>query len=292
MNKIYSLAGGLKRIDVPVNHIKNNLPIGTILQLNGYSNPKYCIIKNMGVDERWNTGAKYTVINIEDGSESIKETIGMDHISTKTDNRIKMYYTDKILSADEIMDLINKAELKKKHDITAKAAADQARALELDTLKSQYKHLERVIPYNEQVGRYRTSYAVGAANIRTELKKSFPQVKFSVTSEGYSGGCSINVRWTNAITTEEVEKIINKYEYGTFDSMTDCAGSIDSQFIDLYGGARFVTANRSVSEDGFNAVALKMGYTQAKFNNLRGNFDGVDYAVSETIKREAWITKF
>ena len=60
-------------------------------------------------------------------------------------------------------------------------------------------------------------------------------------------GCSIDIDWTDGPTKEEVSAITNKYEYGTFDSMTDCAGSIDSQFIDLYGGARYVFENRHTS---------------------------------------------
>lgn len=32
---------------------KDDLPVGTILQLNGYSNPKYVISKNMGINPRY-----------------------------------------------------------------------------------------------------------------------------------------------------------------------------------------------------------------------------------------------
>jgi hypothetical protein len=289
MGNIYRLSGGVKRIDVPENHLKNRLPIGTVLQLNGYDNPRFCIIKNLGITPGFESyGTKYQVINIETGQESIKDALSLDHISKKDVEirGIHVYFTDKVLDPEEIMDLVNKAEAKKKSDIKAKAETDQARALELDTLKRDYTHLEPV------AGNKRSTYAVGAANIRKELKAAFPHIKFSVTSEGYSMGCSINVSWVDAVTTEEVERIINKYEYGTFDSMTDCAGSIDSQFIDLYGGARFVKANRHLSDDAYNKVAVTMGYPQAIFNPRQGGFDGVDYEISQMIKREAWKTKF
>src|ERR1700680_4519228 len=112
---IFNLGDGMKRIDVPENHVKNRLPIGTILQMNGYNNPKFCIIKNLGISEGFAShGTKYQVINIEDGSKSIKNTLGLEHINSKKDNRIAFYYTDTVLSADEIMDLINKAEAKQK----------------------------------------------------------------------------------------------------------------------------------------------------------------------------------
>ncbi|MBF0570827.1 MAG: hypothetical protein HQL12_03035 [Candidatus Omnitrophica bacterium] len=284
---IFNLDDGMKRIDVPENHAKNNLPIGTVLQLNGYDNPKFCIIKNLGLTPGFEGhGAKYEVIKIEDGCRSIKNTLGLDHISTKKDDRIALYYTDAVLSADEIMDLIKMAEQKQAADIKAKSDADQARAKELDDLKRDYKHLE-------QAGESgKSSLVIAARNIRKELKTAFLGVKFSVRSESYSMGCSIHIGWTDGPLTDEVEAVVNKYEYGTFDSMTDCAGSIDSQFIDLYGGARFVSPSRGVSDEAFNKVAVKMGYSQAVFNPKSGQFDGIDYDINEMIKREAWKTKF
>ena len=284
---IFNLGDGMKRIDVPENHVKNNLSIGTVLQLNGYDNPKFCIIKNLGISEGFAShGTKYQVINIEDGSKSIKNTLGLEHISSKKDNRIAFYYTDNVLSTDEIMDLVKLAEKKEASDIKAKAEADQAQAKELEDLKCDYKHLETV------TGSGNSSLVIGARNIRKELKAVFPGVKFSVRSESYSMGCSIHIGWTDGPLTDEVEAVVNKYEYGTFDSMTDCAGSIDSQFIDLYGGARFVSPSRTVSDEAFNKVAKAQGYPQAVFNPKSGQFDNVDYETSENIKREAWKTKF
>ena len=171
-------------------------------------------------------------------------------------------------------------------EIISIPVTDQARAKELDEIKSQYQHLERIDQSKK------SSHALGAANIRKELKQIFPGIKFSVTSDSFSGGNSIRIGWTDGPLTDEVEKVVDKYEWGTFDSMTDCAGSIDSQFIDLYGGARFVSPSRSVSDEAYNKVAVKMGYPQAVFNPKSGQFDGVDYDINEMIKREAWKTKF
>ena len=75
-----------------------------------------------------------------------------------------------------------------------------------------------------------------------------------MTSTSYSMGCSITVEWKDGPTREAVESIIDKYEYGTFDSMTDCAGFKDEQFTGFFGGARFVRANRreEVNQNGQN----------------------------------------
>ena len=60
-----------------------------------------------------------------------------------------------------------------------------------------------------------------AAAVREELKKNFPGIKFSVTSDNYSMGDHVRVSWTDGPTTDEVEKFTDKYQYGHFDGMTD-----------------------------------------------------------------------
>lgn len=84
-----------------------------------------------------------------------------------------------------------------------------------------------------------SSWAQGAASIRVELAQLFPGIKFSVTSEGYSQGCSINVRWEFGPTEAQVEEILKKYSYN--DHGPDPEGSA---FRDANGSARFVSANR------------------------------------------------
>ncbi len=104
-----------------------------------------------------------------------------------------------------------------------------------------------------------SSYALGAKNLRTELKRAFPHVKWSVKSESYSGGCSINVNWALGPTSEEVRAISGKYGYGTFDGMTDTSGYVDDMsFTDVFGGAKYVSESRSTVDDTgdvFNQVA-------------------------------------
>ncbi len=278
---------GLKRIDVHENEAKNNLPIGTVLHLNGYNNPDYVIVKNLGISKDFSYyGARYERISLDDYSVSVTDAYGMSHISEKKDERIKLYYTDKILTPDEIMDAIKLSELKKINDIKALAIKDQKKAEELDYLKKEYPYLETIKDSK------RSSHALGAANIRKELKLKFPKIKFSVTSDSYSGGCSIDISWDDAVLTEEIEKIVNKYEQGSFDGMTDCYNYRNSQFIDLFGGAKYVMTNRHISHESFNKTALKMGYKEAIFNPKTGSFDNVAYEISEIIKRETYQSTF
>src|SRR3990167_3139449 len=60
-----------------------------------------------------------------------------------------------------------------------------------------------------------------AKMIRQELKQAFPDTKFSVRSSKYSGGCSIDVYWTDGPTGDAVSAISSKYQGAGFDGMID-----------------------------------------------------------------------
>lgn len=74
----------------------------------------------------------------------------------------------------------------------------------------------------EQKAKGQTSSHAGAsAAIKAELQAAFKGVKFSVTSESYSGGNSVRISWTDGPTVAEVETISQKYQYGHFNGMED-----------------------------------------------------------------------
>lgn len=74
-----------------------------------------------------------------------------------------------------------------------------------------------------------TRHAEAAKLIRKELKQDFPTTKFSVISRAYAGGSSIDVSWINGPTRDQVNGIIKKYEYGSFDPMTDLYNCTNSR---------------------------------------------------------------
>ncbi len=49
--------------------------------------------------------------------------------------------------------------------------------------------------------------------LREELHRNFPEVKFTVRGEHYSGGCSIDVLYVDGPTTERVRAVADKYQY-------------------------------------------------------------------------------
>lgn len=240
---VYGKDGGLKPIGVKAEDAKNNLPVGTVLTLNGYSNPDYVIVENKGIESRFAYyGASYKTINLKDGSFSSAQAYSLKYLSEQKDNRIQMYITDRVLTADEILDAFDFAKQKGIEAAAAAKAKDEAKAADLARILKTYSSLVKVEGSNKP-GR-----VIGAVNIRTELKKAFPGVKFSVRSDSFSMGNSIDIDWTDGPSRAEVEAITDKYEYGTFDAMTDCSGYKDEQFTKVFGGAKFVQCQRRETE--------------------------------------------
>ena len=61
--------------------------------------------------------------------------------------------------------------------------------------------------------------------LKTRLQREFPGVRFSVRSESYSGGSSIDIHWSDGPTTKQVEAISDAYKSRGFDGMIDMAYS-------------------------------------------------------------------
>lgn len=52
--------------------------------------------------------------------------------------------------------------------------------------------------------------------VRADLKRIFPRVKFSVTSQRYSLGSSVHVRWDAGPAETEVRDLIGRYATGAY----------------------------------------------------------------------------
>ena len=66
------------------------------------------------------------------------------------------------------------------------------------------------------------SVAQTAKLLRTELRKSFPSVRFSVRSQRYAGGASINVSLNDASAdTSAVREVADAFQSCDFDGNTD-----------------------------------------------------------------------
>ncbi len=96
---------------------------------------------------------------------------------------------------------------------------------------------------------------VAAENIRRELKRAFPGVKFSVTSKG---NC-VDVRWTCGPTVKQVKALVDRHQGGHFDGMQDLYESDpDSTFADVFGKAKYVSCQRDYNDDGLEVCWKQM----------------------------------
>jgi len=117
--------------------------------------------------------------------------------------------------------------------------------------------------YLQQVKQYPGNRSV-TKNIKTELKREFPGVKFSVVSSHPDGSVRINVRWADGPTHKAVEGIVDKYQEGYFNAMEDTYEYDESEFNRLFGGVGYVSTYRTVSDSHrdrvLNEICLRLGY--------------------------------
>jgi hypothetical protein len=93
--------------------------------------------------------------------------------------------------------------------------------------------------------------------VKKALKDAFPTVKFSVRSECYSGGASMNVNWTDGPSTYVVKQITDKFEGATFDGMQDLKEYHESVYHGetVRFGVDFIFCNRHYSDEFLLDVA-------------------------------------
>lgn len=72
------------------------------------------------------------------------------------------------------------------------------------------------------------STADTAKCVRVALADAFPGVRFSVRSKVYSGGSSINVRWTDGPSSRDVDDVIGVFAGKDFDGMIDLGIYVDA----------------------------------------------------------------
>ena len=92
-----------------------------------------------------------------------------------------------------------------------------------------------------------STHVEAAKAIRKELKVVFPKVKFSVTSKSFTGGDKVVISWIDAIITNQVETITNKYQMGHFDGMIGCYEYSNRR--DDIPQVKYVNVSRKISEE-------------------------------------------
>lgn len=240
---------------------------GTVTAIHGEQSPNTCrrVLGGLGVmggsarlDVAWDDGSSSTQI-----SECLARESGQWQI-----------YPDVVGPADVAASLARVA-LRKAEDKAKKEEAARARELARTRFREENPHLAPIEP-----GEY-ASAAFVAKNVRRDLKKAFPGVKFGVTSER----STINVRWNDGPTSESVRDLITRYETGYFDGMTDCYVSEPSAWNDVFGGVRYVFEIRSYSDAAVARAITEAapGYNEevSVENYRRGNLRHIADRINE-----------
>jgi hypothetical protein len=211
------------------------LAIGQIITYEDRANPRreFAVLGPVP-PSNWTPAGTMRALCLEDGHESqVREVDNTGFTGWQMGNRI--------LSADELLDAIRSAGEAKAR---LKAEADAAAIVEAARKADERAQWAIKFAFLQTTASGCRCHVLGAKNIRAELKRAFPGVKFSVTSDSYTGGNSIDVHWQAGPITEDVKKITDKYQEGHFDGMEDIYESSGDMWPEIYGGAKYVMEAR------------------------------------------------
>ncbi len=146
---------------------------------------------------------------------------------------------DDIATQEEIAEAIRNAEYVEAEKDTQIKKDNERRIQEREDYRRNNQHLTT----KEQKPDFSPG-RLAAANMRKELKKSFPGIKFSVRSTFNK----VTVNWNDGPIVADVEKICGRYQAGHFDGMIDCyERDNDNTFSDVFGDPRYVFCGRNIS---------------------------------------------
>lgn len=92
------------------------------------------------------------------------------------------------------------------------------------------------------------SCAETAKLVRAALKKSFPATRFSVRSNSYAGGASIDVSWLDGPTDEMVRHVARAFMGARFDGSIDLKINVQNWL--MPDGTVAIASNPGTSENG------------------------------------------
>lgn len=150
------------------------------------------------------------------------------------------YVKGEMMPQDALENLILDAHDKKKLDAEQLPARQAAAKAEHEAAMQATKE---AFPHLEAYGQYCAVKNV-AANIRIELKKYFPNQKFSVRSENNS----VYISWEDGPVTASVKAVTDKFEAYSSDVTGDFRDYDPKNFNLVFGGCKYVFEQRSMSK--------------------------------------------
>ena len=157
----------------------------------------------------------------------------------------------------------NEAQVKRDEKQAVKMVAEEKESIEL--LK-EFGHMKRYSAGDN------SSHALTSSNIKKHLKKQYPGHKFSVKSQSYSGGSSVNVSWTDGPSYTEVDEFVDRFQYNGVMDNTDhvACRTVGNAFRSLFGSVGYASCNRTVNEERYTETATNdMGWCPEDLVKLR-----------------------
>lgn len=234
-----------------------NRGLGTVFAIHGEQAPK--TIGSVCGIVRTGGRASFDIV-FDQGSRSMQLPEAILH-------GVQWEILDEIVDEAAIATALARAEERETRQRSEKTDADARFAAEVDRLRND----ETLVTLTQ--GDDTGSGKLAAKNIRTQLRRAFPGIKFSVR---VSGQGAIDIEWTDGPTSSDVKAITEPYCAGHFDGMEDIYKSSVSPWDRVFGGAQYVFPRRNTS-DGLIAKAI-----EAVFETYAGNFAGTGITATAT----------
>lgn len=220
---------------------------GYITEIIGEQSPDTC--KTLGGGIGVMGGRADLRVCFKDHFSNIPESLARSSVQwTVYDTVISQSELDKKIAAAK--SVMNKAEQAR----IDKAAAKQAEELRQRTAP-EYRHLTPVDGYND---------TAVAKNIRAELKKSFPGVKFSVRKQ-YHG--SIYVTWIDGPFSDTVRSTLENFSSYGGTRMDD--SRINKSHAWIFGTVEHLSCQRTSSDDAIRTAIERIN----KYYGVNGTFE-------------------
>jgi len=189
-------------------------------------------------------GNYYEVITL--GEEPKKGRINSFVLKTKEEAKFgdRFIITDKILTDDEIMDLVNAEKIAEGKRILNADKKKDDREKEKEELKKKYPYFLLTDEKNTR------DCKIAIKNIRIELKKEFSGVKFSVRMARW-GTIHIGVPENMGVDPKKLDVLVGKYQYGHFNGMEDIYEYQQNVFNEIFGGAEYIFCFKGDSGSSF-----------------------------------------
>lgn len=225
MTKIYSLGTGKME---EINPLKKDLPFGSRVYSfgGGMSRHDWAVI---GDGNRLVKMPPYG-----DGDYFSNPFKKLDrHVRPLTEKfRIGFYYDDVSpnfrYSNTQMVDAIKYANDYIKEQEAKKLEKQNSDEKERENLPNLYPHLT----VNKG-----SEYRLTRKNIVAELKKHFPEIKFSIRKDGYD---AVRISWMGGPSYDEVDKVVMKFEDHKTDFTGDFRDPAPSNFNKVFGGLKYI----------------------------------------------------